>query len=62
MLCWEIRAEVERGAGGQKPPVRQLCGLEIEAGPWDAGPGLPSRLFSSEGAPPTHRGLEVEAG
>ena len=42
---------------GDSGGLRQLCGLEIEAGPWDAGPGLPSRLFSSEGAPPTHRGL-----
>lgn len=32
----------------------QLCGLEMEAAPWDAGSGPPLRLFSSEGPhPPT---------
>lgn len=45
-----------RDSGGPQ----RLCGLEIKASPWEAGPRLPSHLFSREGPhpPPTHHGLE----
>ena len=57
--CWTDWNQAVGQHVGDSGGPRQLCGLEIEAGPWDAGPGLPSHLFSSEGAPPTHLGLKT---
>ena len=56
--CWTDWNQAVGQHVGDSGGPRQLCGLEIEASPWDAGPGLPSHLFSSEGAPPTHLGLK----